>query len=372
MKRFLSPLVMTLTAIFLALGLCAQTLAAQAAPPQQEKPRYKGIFEPVSYPEDILFEDVFFVSEDVGWVSGAAGTILKTTDGGETWTPQLGGDPQSTERRISELQFIDSSHGWARRGAALLRTTDGENWEEANPRFSGHIAAFAFTSPVNGVYIYGDQIHRTQDGGKTWKQVFSCALRIQAQGMTQNVRCHFEYLHFPTPQVGYALARELGAGLWAVAKTKDGGETWMVWAVEGERGAKDHSAFFLDENTGYAVLWGAKLHRSTDGGQSWTGVAATVGSKIRFADAEVGWSPYYSNGHHLAWTTDGGKRWLSRPVALPSAARIHGFSIPSRQRAYVVGDHGMIYRYRVVPVEYSVAGGIDAPAMPGRQLAESK
>lgn len=41
------------------------------------------------------------------------------------------------------------------------------------------------------------------------------------------------------------------------------------------------------------------------------------------------------------------------------------FSIPSRRRAYAVGQHGMIYRYSVVPIEYTAKGMIDAPMMPG-------
>ena len=39
--------------------------------------------------------DVFFVDDQVGWVSGDKGTILFTKDGGDTWIPQLGGDPAS-------------------------------------------------------------------------------------------------------------------------------------------------------------------------------------------------------------------------------------------------------------------------------------
>jgi photosystem II stability/assembly factor-like uncharacterized protein len=223
---------------------------------------------------------------------------------------------------------------------------------------------------VNGVYIYGDQIHRTQDGGKAWNQVFSCALKVQFQGMTRNVACRLEELHFPTASVGYALSREVAPSLFAVVKTTDGGAMWSAWTVECEVGAKDGDTFFLDENTGYALLYGSKLYRTTDGGKSWTGVPAptlwsVLRRKLRFADAEVGWVPFHSNGHHLAWTTDGGKRWLSRPVALPFSGYINGFSLPTRQRGYVVGDHGAIFRYSVVPVD-SPLKGIDAPAMPAR------
>ena len=74
----------------LSLPLDAQRTAAA-------KPAFKGIWEPVSYSEDLDLADVYFVTIDVGWAAGEAGTIIKTTDGGATWTPVLGGDPASTE-----------------------------------------------------------------------------------------------------------------------------------------------------------------------------------------------------------------------------------------------------------------------------------
>ena len=39
--------------------------------------------------------------------------------------------------------------------------------------------------------------------------------------------------------------------------------------------------------------------------------------------------------------------------------------MPRRDRIYIVGDQGMIYRYRVVPVSYAANGILDAPLMPG-------
>src|SRR5690348_2943741 len=73
----------------------------------------KGIFEPVNYGQDITLTDVFFVSPDVGWVSGEHATILKTTDGGAHWTAQVGGDPSNGDKPIGQLRFLDARHGWA-------------------------------------------------------------------------------------------------------------------------------------------------------------------------------------------------------------------------------------------------------------------
>jgi hypothetical protein len=65
----------------------------------------------------------------------------------------------------------------------------------------------------------------------------------------------------------------------------------------------------------------------------------------------------------LSFTTDGGRRWSSRTIEFPAMA--HAFSLPRRDVAYAVGDHGMIYRYRVVPQGSPVAAhSVPMVAMP--------
>jgi hypothetical protein len=54
----------------------------------------------------------------------------------------------------------------------------------------------------------------------------------------------------------------------------------------------------------------------------------------------------------------------SRELQLPVMP--NAFSLPRRDRAYAVGDHGMIYRYSVVPESTPVAAkALAFPAMPG-------
>jgi photosystem II stability/assembly factor-like uncharacterized protein len=78
-----------IAATTLALTLAGSTLAAQARPAGTQQ-QFKGIFEPVSYTEDLDLRQVYFVNAEVGWVSGKSGTILRTIDGGKTWEAQLG------------------------------------------------------------------------------------------------------------------------------------------------------------------------------------------------------------------------------------------------------------------------------------------
>ena len=123
-----------------------------------------------------------------------------------------------------------------------------------------------------------------------------------------------------------------------------------------------YDVYFLDAKTGYEIRSGGKLKRTTDGGQTWQGVIAqldTVSPRIKFADQEVGWS---CRGKTWAYTVDGGKHWTTRQVRFPSD--VVSFSLPTRDRGYVVGEHGMIYRYRIVPIDYTSKGMLEAAMMP--------
>ena len=71
------------------------------------QPKFKAIWEPVNYKQDIQLSDVHFVSDTVGWVTGENGTLLKTTDGGDTWTAVLGGEAESKDDEIRMLRFLD-------------------------------------------------------------------------------------------------------------------------------------------------------------------------------------------------------------------------------------------------------------------------
>jgi len=51
---------------------------------------------------------IWFVDADRGWAAGAEGSVLRTTEGGATWTPS------STETGVAlfALSFVDSDTGW--------------------------------------------------------------------------------------------------------------------------------------------------------------------------------------------------------------------------------------------------------------------
>ena len=339
--------------------------ATQAQTPAAT-PANKGMWEAVNYSEDISLTDVFFVTPEIGYVAGAAGTILKTTDAGASWTPQLGGDPASEERAITQLWFVTPTVGWATQVTGthtnLLRTTDGETWGRVGT-IAEHFDDLAFSSENEGLYINNEQIFRTLDGGKTWGEIYKCETKAEVGGLTRQLECDLWKLHFASPSVVYALGQAKSATAAMVLKSLDGGDTWSVVSVLDEESGTEGGLFFIDENNGYLSTHYAKAaYRTTDGGHTWTGMpATTTGRRIIFADPEVGWAIQYGK---LSYTTDGGKRWASRTLAFPATP--NAFTLPRRDVAYAVGDHGMIYRYRIVPAATPLpAKALAAPAMPG-------
>jgi len=355
--------------LFICLALLASALGAQTPSRSTATPaRFKAIFEPVSYPQDLELTDVVFVNDSVGWASGAAGTILNTRNGGKTWTAQLGGDPQGADRPIADLRFLSDKVGFATQSTnsgdhRLYHTADGETWSESGT-VGQHRGDFQFTSAENGVYLSGKNIFHTTDGGKNWKSVYSCDISVAVKGLTRNAACHLESVSFPTSQIGYAVSRNLEQAAFVIAKTTNGGAEWTAWTIPDPAASAEY-VVFTNENTGFIRMWGGKIYVTRDGGKTWAGVAGATleggkAAKVKFVDGEVGWgmSPYGS----FIYTVDGGKRWMSRKLQFPAV--INGFTLTSRSRGYVAGEHGMVYRYRIVPIGYKAANMIDAPAMP--------
>lgn len=354
-------------------------LAAQqrTAPP----PAFKGVWEPVSFGEDINLREVFFATADKGWVAGEKGTIVHTADGGTTWTAQMGGDPQSVDEPVRLLRFLDETHGWAVLGGTgssrtrILRTEDGETWEDL-AQAPQYIHELAMSSPTDGVaagYLgmgsVPSTLLKTRDGGRTWQPVVECSVKAMVGGLNREIPCNVSRIQFVTPSVGYLVAKTKCVGPCEfpsiLARTDDGGDSWRFFVGPGDPdavGATD--LFFTDENTGIVRTTDGKLSRTTDGGVTWKGLLASVAgySRLIFADPEVGWALEFHE--KMSFTVDGGNRWNSRPFRFPATPQ--AWSFPRRDRAYLVGDHGMVYRYRVVPTADRVAAAaLPAPVMPG-------
>ena len=106
----------------------------------------------------------FVPGTQTGWTVGEGGKILKSTDGGATWTLQR---DASHPLNLLDVSFADLNNGWAVGGEQLHTTDGGATWVKQNPGLSVSFSVYA-VSPT-AAWIGGIQdLARTLDGGTTW------------------------------------------------------------------------------------------------------------------------------------------------------------------------------------------------------------
>ena len=114
--------------------------------------------------------DLYFTSNQEGWVIGINGTILNTSDGGLTWLTQNSG----TTEPLFSVFFANNLVGWAAGGsnnALLLKTSNGgQTWTAMTTGISsGPILDVAFAPGAQAGYaITADSIYTTTNGGLNW------------------------------------------------------------------------------------------------------------------------------------------------------------------------------------------------------------
>lgn len=131
----------------------------------------------------LRFTSVCFVDTHNGWVLLDDSTILKTTDGGATWVREspMPMSPMAPAA-LTSMQFINTHTGWvvggpySHRSAAILKTTDGGvTWsrQHSNAR---SLNSVYFVDTTHGWAVGGDPYRpanphvllRTVDGGLSW------------------------------------------------------------------------------------------------------------------------------------------------------------------------------------------------------------
>ena len=368
---------MRLAALALAATVCAFAQAPKKQSSVSKEPKsggaantdakFKAIWEPVNIKDDLELRSVHFTSPEEGWVAGGrtvmqGGVIFHTTDGGANWELQLG-DPQSSDRGYHDLQFLGPTLGWAVQttggGDHKLLRLDGKEWRDVGT-VAQHRGDYRFTSAQVGFVTSREAILRTQDGGRSWAPVSRCEMTVEVNGLSRHLNCEFAKLFFLNERTGWAISNAGASGTgFVIARTQDGGATWDSSVVLPGEDPREGSIYFTDENHG-ALITGGKFFYSADGGKTWTGATGQVGGKpdIEFAGANVGWAIHYRT---MGYTVDGGQHWVTREIAFP--ASVEAFSLVRPDSGYAVGAHGMVYRYRVVPIDYTSKGMLAAPAM---------
>src|SRR5207248_9512560 len=102
------------------------------------------------------FFGVHFVNSNIGTLVGQEGIILRTTDGGENWTQQTA----DTTDWLYAVHFSDENHGTAvgfLEGKILTTTDGGQNWATQTSQATGLLGVY-FTDTNTGTVVGNDGV----------------------------------------------------------------------------------------------------------------------------------------------------------------------------------------------------------------------
>ncbi len=196
-------------------------------------------------------DDIEVVGSDprIIYVATAGGGILKSVNGGTSWTTIF--DKEAVPS-VGDIAISPSNPSiiWAGTG-------------EANNRQSSS---------------WGNGIYKSMDAGKSWKMM----------GLADTLHIARVVVHPTNPDIVYVAAT---GNLWApsssrgVYKTTDGGKTWaLVLKVNDDTGASDIAMDHESPNILYAAMYqrrrtvfgfngsgeGSAIYKSNDSGETWT------------------------------------------------------------------------------------------------------
>lgn len=272
---------------------------------------------------------IFFINHDIGWAVGSEGTILKTTDGGETWTLKSSG----VSNDLNSVCFTDPLTGFAVSSRELLKTTNGgEQWVIQDTVLNSGLSAVFFIGPDTGFVAGTGRILKTTDHGETWiKQAGFGCFGVDSFWATD-------------PQTFY-----LGGSDFLTMKSNDGGVHWDVLIPNISYGSME-SIFFTDHNTGYFAGggWaqgntGTYFAKTDDGGATWTNPLGNIGkwlTSVFFADGNHGYIA--TKDGTILKSTDAGEHWINLNSGVNSALTSIFFT--DSMTGYVAGRSGIILK----------------------------
>jgi len=278
-----------------------------------------------------------FISQDTGFVAGAEGTFLKTTDGGDSWNQIISGTTIKFDDIffVSErIGFIIGGYGGNGTGTILKTTNSGSDWFELNFD-SSYSPNTIFCVDSNVIFVGGYTfIARSLNGGLNWE-------------FKDFGNANFSSIYFINNNIGFATT-----STW-IRKTINGGESWFV--IKNNVSFDISSVYFCNEDSGYVVggeFWfppgnnvGGGI-KTKNGGTTWQDMSGLdhLVTSIVFIAPNLGYCCGYNMD--IRKTTNGGVSWLNDGIIGGTGLFSIDASIPinGTVNVYAAGSGGLILK----------------------------
>jgi photosystem II stability/assembly factor-like uncharacterized protein len=285
------------------------------------------------------------VSPAVAWAAGGSGnasapSVIRTTDGGESWTNMTG---TLAGVDLYCITAVDQTHAWvgSSDGRIFATSNAGLTWRQQTypGRQSPFIDGIWFFDVNNG-FALGDPdaatnkyiILKTTDGGATWAHLPSEPLAGAGEAGWNNS------FWWSDPRHGW-----FGTNQFRIRGTTDGGVTWVTGPTNSQNSL---GVSFRDSLNGVAAFDDGYAQVTTDGGKTWT-------SRNKPAQAATLVSVAYAPGTNAVWTTDGflpyrstdaGRSWTAE-LTYPFDGSIQHLSVADSAHGWASTSFGKMLHY---------------------------
>jgi photosystem II stability/assembly factor-like uncharacterized protein len=269
-------------------------------------------------------------------VGGVGGAIASSTNWGASWT----GQTQALIRQeLRDVQFVDGQTGYAVGGSftvadslgVILKTIDGgKTWSMLpfNPRHRVYSTNWidADTGYITSRGPTG--IWKTTNGGTTWTQ----------QNLGIGLESSIWYgVRFLNPQLGYVVG---SSGF--LVKTTNGGATW-VQQTSGHGNSAIYSVYIIDEQNAVTVGGSGRVFRTTNGGDLWSSIGIGGTTTVYSAWWQSPTVGYVSgSGGVIRKTTNAGATWTPQTIA--TTGILYRIAFTDSLNGWVSGSLGSVFR----------------------------
>ena len=324
---------------------------------------------------------IAFVGPATGYAAMSDGKLYATTDEGVSW--KLVADTR--DRPLSDIEFVDSQHGFAVGAKQILVRTDdgGASWIARDLQAEGRdLDEIDCATPLLCIVTTakGDQLVRTADAGESstlvsastdpiFAAAFASDTLVSAAGangatvVSDDAGANFGAVgarlsgrYFDIEAGGQPGTAYAPGADGALAVTTDGGVTWARGNVATSEDVLDVS--FPSGEIGYALDSAGGVFRTQSGGRAWSALDARAGTPPKAIAAPAAETVLTIGPRGMRRSTDGGESFKRLSGAVANA------SLDAVDRA---GDAIFAYGARDVFRSLDGGAGWTRVKLPGRR-----
>ncbi len=290
------------------------------------------------------------VNANVVWAAGGNGSgtapaVIRTTDGGNTWSSATG---NLSGVDLYCINAVDASLAWVGTGnlgtnpGKIFATTDGgTTWNlQAYPGTQTPFMDGVWFVDANNGYAMGDPpgsgnnrfiVLKTTNGGATWAHTTSEPLGGTNEAGWNN--------SFSVTDVNHIWFGTNGAKIW---RSTDGGTTWTS-SPTGT--TNSYAVSFKDNSNGMAGFDTGLLQLSTNGGASWSSISSPATAMTGLSYLPNTTSAWFANITNPYRTTNNGTGWTQQTMS-PFSGSIQHLNFADTSNGWAVTSGGEVLHYR--------------------------